>query len=280
MSLRAIAVASEVVTGPASATDNAVARFDGTTGKLIQNSAVTIADDGSTVIAANSASDGLRITQLGAGNSLVVEDSANPDATPFIVAGDGKVAVGSSPNALAAFTLGKTITGGATAYGQINSSAIQSDVTTNAVSFFSSLSTQATAFTAANIRHFSAANITIGAGSSVTTQVGFITGALSGATNNYGFQGGVAAAANAYNLYMAGTADNFLQGSLGIGSSSINASALLDVQSTTKGVRMPNMTTVQKNAIASPAAGLMIFDTTLAKLCVYSGAAWQTITSV
>jgi hypothetical protein len=32
------------VVGPASATDNAVARFDGTTGKLIQNSAVTIAD--------------------------------------------------------------------------------------------------------------------------------------------------------------------------------------------------------------------------------------------
>lgn len=32
------------VVGPGSATDNAVARFDGTTGKLIQNSAVTIAD--------------------------------------------------------------------------------------------------------------------------------------------------------------------------------------------------------------------------------------------
>ena len=32
------------VTGPGSATDNAVARFDGTTGKIIQNSAVTIAD--------------------------------------------------------------------------------------------------------------------------------------------------------------------------------------------------------------------------------------------
>lgn len=32
------------VVGPASAVDNAVARFDGTTGKLIQNSAVTIAD--------------------------------------------------------------------------------------------------------------------------------------------------------------------------------------------------------------------------------------------
>ena len=34
------------VVGPASATDNAVARFDGTTGKLIQNSVVTISDTG------------------------------------------------------------------------------------------------------------------------------------------------------------------------------------------------------------------------------------------
>jgi len=69
-------------------------------------------------------------------------------------------------------------------------------------------------------------------------------------------------------------------GNVGIGTSSPSASAILDAQSTTKGVRMPNMTTTQKNAISSPAAGLMVFDTTLAKLCVYTGAAWQTITSV
>jgi hypothetical protein len=43
---------------------------------------------------------------------------------------------------------------------------------------------------------------------------------------------------------------------------------------------MPNMTTTQKNAISSPAAGLIVFDTTLAKLAVYSGSAWQTVTSV
>ena len=36
--------------GPASATDNAVVRFDGTTGKLGQNSTVTIDDNGNTVI--------------------------------------------------------------------------------------------------------------------------------------------------------------------------------------------------------------------------------------
>jgi hypothetical protein len=36
------------VTGPASSTDNAIARFDGVTGKLIQNSVVTINDTGAT----------------------------------------------------------------------------------------------------------------------------------------------------------------------------------------------------------------------------------------
>jgi hypothetical protein len=68
-------------------------------------------------------------------------------------------------------------------------------------------------------------------------------------------------------------------GNFGIGTTA-NASAILDAQSTTKGVRFPNMTSTQKNAISSPAAGLVVFDTTLAKLCVYSGAAWQTITSI
>lgn len=69
-------------------------------------------------------------------------------------------------------------------------------------------------------------------------------------------------------------------GSIGLGTVSPNASAVLDAQSTTQGVRFPNMTTVQKNAIGTPAAGLVVFDTTLAKLCVYAGAAWQTITSI
>ena len=68
-------------------------------------------------------------------------------------------------------------------------------------------------------------------------------------------------------------------GNVGIGTSSPGTGAIVDVQSTTKGVRFPNMTTTQKTAI-TPAAGTVVFDTTLAKLCVYTGAAWQTITSV
>jgi len=67
--------------------------------------------------------------------------------------------------------------------------------------------------------------------------------------------------------------------SLSIGTNSPNASAILLVESTTKGFLPPRMTTTQKNAISSPATGLVVFDTTLGKLCVYSST-WQTITSV
>lgn len=54
-----VAAGGDVV-GPASATDNAVARFDGTTGKLIQNSAVTIADTSGDITAGKY--NGLTIT--------------------------------------------------------------------------------------------------------------------------------------------------------------------------------------------------------------------------
>jgi hypothetical protein len=57
------------------------------------------------------------------------------------------------------------------------------------------------------------------------------------------------------------------------------ASALFQLSSTTKGFLPPRMTTTQKNAIATPAAGLVVYDTTLNKLCVYT-TAWETITSV
>jgi len=47
------------------------------------------------VIAASDATAGLRITQTGSGDALVVEDSENPDASPFVVSAAGSVSVGS-----------------------------------------------------------------------------------------------------------------------------------------------------------------------------------------
>ena len=49
-------------------------------------------------------------------------------------------------------------------------------------------------------------------------------------------------------------------GSVGIGTTTPNISAALDVQSTDKGILVPRMTTAQRNAIASPASGLMIYQ--------------------
>lgn len=60
---------------------------------------------------------------------------------------------------------------------------------------------------------------------------------------------------------------------------STQASAIMQADSTSRGFLPPRMTTTQKNAIASPAVGLVVYDTTLNKLCVYT-TAWETITSV
>lgn len=57
--------------------------------------------------------------------------------------------------------------------------------------------------------------------------------------------------------------------------SSAVTSAILQADSTTKGFLPPRMTTTQKNAIASPASGLMVYDTTTNKLCCYNGTSWN-----
>ena len=54
------------------------------------------------------------------------------------------------------------------------------------------------------------------------------------------------------------------------------ASAILQADSTTQGFLPPRVTTIQKNAIATPANGLMVFDTDLGRPCFYNGA-WVTL---
>jgi hypothetical protein len=60
----------------------------------------------------------------------------------------------------------------------------------------------------------------------------------------------------------------------------VTTSAILELKATTKGFLPPRMTSTQKNAIATPASGLVVYDTTLGKLCVRGAASWETITSV
>jgi len=260
------------------------------------------------IISGSSASALLRITQTGAGNALVVEDSANPDSTPFVVdpsgyvgigtttpytpagyaaltldgsgghiisgriAGTetfriqstvssttinnianlpmlfntnnvermridstGQVGIGATPAAGRTLTITKAVTGATTSVVVLSNGAIQSDVTSDASSFRSGLNTAAAAFTVATLQHFMAApaSATPGAGSTITTQIGFgATGTLTGATNNFGFYGDIAASTGRWNLYMNGTAANYMAGRLGVGAT-LTTGAMAMVVNTT-----------------------------------------------
>lgn len=63
------------------------------------------------------------------------------------------------------------------------------------------------------------------------------------------------------------------------GLSDLYPSSIFAIDSTNQGFLPPRMTTTQKNAIATPTAGLVVYDTTLNKLCVYT-TTWETITSI
>jgi hypothetical protein len=76
---------------------------------------------------------------------------------------------------------------------------------------------------------------------------------------------------NSSNIYNNGT-------SVGIGTVSPNASAALEVNSTTKGFLLPTMTQTQRNAISIPATGLLIYQSdNTPGFYYYNGSAWTAI---
>jgi trimeric autotransporter adhesin len=67
-------------------------------------------------------------------------------------------------------------------------------------------------------------------------------------------------------------------GSAGIGTATPDASSLLEIKSTKKGLLIPRMTKAQRDAIVSPATGLLIYQTTSSPgFYFYAGTAWQTV---
>lgn len=65
---------------------------------------------------------------------------------------------------------------------------------------------------------------------------------------------------------------------LGIGSSAVDSSSMLDINSTAKGARpFPSMTEAQRDAIGTPATGLSVFNTTSNLLNQYNGSSWIAI---
>jgi hypothetical protein len=75
-------------------------------------SCTTLSASGTTTLSANAiisvtdnSNAALRITQLGTGNALLVEDSTNPDATPFVIDSSGNVVIGTTSPSSTAYSL-------------------------------------------------------------------------------------------------------------------------------------------------------------------------------
>lgn len=76
-----------------------------------------------------------------------------------------------------------------------------------------------------------------------------------------------------WGIYGSGTAKNYIEGSVSIGSSITNSGAKLEVKSTTGIMVPPNMTSTQRDAIASPPNGI-IYNTTTGKFQGYAASTW------
>lgn len=68
-------------------------------------------------------------------------------------------------------------------------------------------------------------------------------------------------------------------GNVGIGTPAPNASAVLQVASTTQGFAMPRMSSAQRKAIASPLSGLQVFDTDLNGFYYWTGSKWDCVST-
>ena len=90
------------VTGSLNVSDDSTTRTNLGLGTIATQDADSITVTGGTAtlgaltVSGSDSGDLVRITQTGSGNALVVEDSANPDSTPFVVDSSGNVGIGTA----------------------------------------------------------------------------------------------------------------------------------------------------------------------------------------
>ncbi len=160
---------------------------------------------------------------------------------------DGSVSIGGAGGSNVSLYLQKGMTGSASSYSVYVQPAIQSDVTTAAYVIRTGPTVANSAFTTAAVHHFNANQGTIGALATVSAQYGFTAaGTLVGATSNYGFTADASTASqvttgktvvgfrsahpiatgggNSWNFYANGTAPNYFEGQVSIGTATLTAS--------------------------------------------------------
>jgi hypothetical protein len=78
-------------------------------------------------------------------------------------------------------------------------------------------------------------------------------------------------------LFFTGFALSVQSQNVGIGTSSPNSSAALDVNATNKGLLIPRLSSTQRKAINNPAMGLLVFDTDKGTVMFFDGTSWRAL---
>lgn len=180
----------------------------------------------------------------------------------------GNLGIGSTALTARRLVVAGSMTGATGAYGLFVAPTVQPDVTANALINSSQAGTAAnggTPYTISNIYVCNASQGTFNADSTVTNQYGFnVTSSLTGATNNYGFYGNIASGTGRWNLYMSGTANNYLAGALGIGSGKTAPAYTVDVNGTvaaSSSVVTPSVTNAGTLALSATSTNIITAST-------------------
>ncbi len=193
------------VVGPASSTDNAIARYDGTTGKLLQDSVVIVADNGdisgvndldidgtATIGTLNGllqASSGV-ISGGGVDSSSIARDGSRPPTAnqswgSFNLTGVNtltteRIGVGGSENTSTYLFVGNDITAvsgttqrGVRVSGSLATPTFSSAATSNMFPFQSDIRTEDASYTTAVLAHYNHGLANLGASHTVTREIAF-----------------------------------------------------------------------------------------------------------
>ena len=169
--------------------------------------------------------------------------------------------LGVSTNTIGNFTLrlSRTIGGASTVISASNTGEIQTGVVVARI--WATGVAIANSASITRVEHFLATGVTLGTGSSLTTEWGFVADASIGtnSTNSVGFYGNLASGANKWNLFMNGSANNYLAGNLWIGTTS--GTNTLDVNGTARIRTISNLGTAATSVLVPSATGVVSLRT-------------------
>jgi len=192
----------------------------------------TLNDNVGAIIWENNGAERMRITSSGnvgigtssptntlsvTGNANITGNTTLGDATTDTVTVNGYMGVGGAGSSTIGVYQRSTALTGSVQSGIYSETTFSSAATNTGGVITAEPKTAAASFTLANLYGLRTRNVTIGAGSAVTSHHGLYIEDLTGATNNYGITSLVSSGTNKWNIYASGTANNYFAGNVLVG---------------------------------------------------------------